>query len=113
MNQMIAISATDKKLTASMDLRFGRCPYFLLVGDEETKFVENPFCNEDSEIAPRLIEFLKKENVNKIITGEIGPKAKENLDKYKIQIIMFSEDKVSLQYIMKKMGKSNYLLSKK
>ncbi len=101
---MIAISATDKKLTASMDLRFGRCPYFLLVDGDETRFIENPLSNEEKEIAPRLVEFLKKNNVTKIITGEIGPKAKENLTKFGMQIIMFSEDKVSLQYILKKMS---------
>lgn len=104
---MIAISATDKKLTASMDLRFGRCPYFLLVDGQETRFIANPFCKEEHEIAPRVVKMLKNENVTKIITGEIGPKAKENLDKHKIQIIMFSEDKVSLQYILKKMGRNN------
>ncbi|WP_372776287.1 NifB/NifX family molybdenum-iron cluster-binding protein [Mangrovibacterium sp.] len=99
---MIAISATDKKLTASMDIRFGRCPYFLLSDGNTTRFIANPYYEEEENVAPRVVDLLKKENVSKIITGEIGPKAKARLDEKQIQIIMLSEDKVSLQYILKK-----------
>jgi len=101
---MIAISATDKKLTASMDIRFGRSPYFLLTDGVVTRFISNPFCQEEDDVAPRVVELLKKQEVSKLVTGEIGPKAKASLDKNEIQIIMFSEDKVSLQYILKKMN---------
>jgi predicted Fe-Mo cluster-binding NifX family protein len=101
---MIAISATDKKLTASMDIRFGRAPYFLLIDGETSRFVNNPFCNDEREIGPHLVEFLKEKEVSKIVTGEIGPQAKAKLDELKIQIIMLSEDKISLQHILKKMN---------
>ncbi|PTN07930.1 NifB/NifX family molybdenum-iron cluster-binding protein [Mangrovibacterium marinum] len=101
---MIAISATDKKLTSSMDLRFGRAPYFLLTDGETSRFVSNPFCNEESNIGPRLVNFLKEHNVNRIVTGEIGPKAKAKLDEFKIQLIMLSEDKIALLHILKKMN---------
>lgn len=101
---MIAISATDKKLTTSMDIRFGRAPYFLLTDGETSRFVSNPFCEEESDIGPRLVEFLKEKEVTRIVTGEVGPKAKAKLDELKIQIIMLSEDKISLQHILKKMN---------
>lgn len=101
---MIAISATDKKLTASMDLRFGRCPYFLLVNGQETQFIANPFEKENDDVAPRVVDLLKARGVSRIITGEIGPKAKASLDKHQIQIIMLTEDKISLQRVLKKMN---------
>ncbi|MCW0482508.1 NifB/NifX family molybdenum-iron cluster-binding protein [Gaoshiqia sediminis] len=103
---MIAISATDRKLTASMDLRFGRCPYFLLTDGEVTRFIPNPYQEEENDVAPRVVELLKNQKVTKIVTGEIGPKAKTSLDQNKIQVIMLSEDKISLQHVLKKMNLS-------
>lgn len=101
---MIAICATDRKLTASMDLRFGRCPYFLITDGETTHFVANPYAEGQHEVAPHVVELLKKHQVTKVVTGEVGPKAKINLEKHKIQVIMLSEDKISLQFILKKMN---------
>ena len=103
---MIAISATDKKLTASMDIRFGRSPYFLLTDGVVARFIANPYCNEDDNVSPRVVDMLKKEDVSKLVTGEIGPKAKARLDETKIQIIMLTEDKISLQHVLKKMNMS-------
>ncbi len=100
---MIAISATDKKLTASMDIRFGRSPYFLLTDGKETRFLANPYFEADDNVSPRVVSMLKEEGVNKVVTGEVGPKAKTALDKDKIQIIMLTEDKISLQHVLKKM----------
>ncbi len=103
---MIAISATDKKLTASMDLRFGRSPYFLLIDGDSTRFVANPYSRDESDVASHVVAMLKKEKVTKVITGEIGPKAKVYLDKNKIQIIMLTEEKISLQYVLKRMKRT-------
>lgn len=101
---MIAISATDKKLTASMDIRFGRSPYFLLTDGIVTRFIANPFCEEDDNVAPQVVDLLKREDVSKLVTGEVGPKAKARLDEKKIQIIMLTEDKISLLHVLKKMN---------
>lgn len=101
---MIAISATDKKLTASMDIRFGRAPFFLLIEGQETRFLANPYFQEDDNVSPRVVELLKQEGVRKIVTGEVGPKAKAALDKEKMQIIMLTEDKISLLHVLKKMN---------
>ncbi|WP_163718269.1 NifB/NifX family molybdenum-iron cluster-binding protein [Mangrovibacterium lignilyticum] len=103
---MIAISATDKKLTASMDIRFGRSPYFLLTDGVVTRFISNPYCLDEGNVAPRVVDLLKKQEVSKLVTGEIGSKAKIRLDEKKIQIIMLSEDKISLQHVLKKMNLS-------
>ena len=103
---MIAISATDKKLTASMDLRFGRSPYFLLIDEDTTRFVVNPYSSEENDVAAQVVAMLKEERVTKVITGEIGPKAKVYLDRNKIQIIMLTEEKISLQHVLKRMKRT-------
>ena len=47
---------------------------------------------------------LHEKGIKKIITGEIGPEAKKALDKYKIQVIMFDEEHMSLSAILKKIS---------
>lgn len=90
-----------KKLTASLDLRFEKSPWFLIVNQDKTRFIANPYHTEKTNQSDKVIEMLKKEKVTKVITGEIGPKAKDLLDENRIQLILLSGDKVSLQYILK------------
>lgn len=101
---MIAISATDRKLTASMDLRFEKSPYFLITDGNTTHFIANPFRADEKNISAKVVELLKKEGITKIITGEVGPTAKTSLDENQIQMIMLTDDKVSLQHVLKKLS---------
>ena len=101
---MIAISATEKKLTAPMDLRFGRAPYFYISDGSESRFIVNPYCHEDNDVAPRVVKMLAKEKVDKVITGEIGPKAHTSLQKNNIQIIMLEEERIKINQILKKIN---------
>jgi predicted Fe-Mo cluster-binding NifX family protein len=99
---MIAISATEKKLNAPMDLRFGRAPYFYISNGKESRFILNPYSHEDNDVAERVVEMLARENVDKVITGEIGPKAHTSLQKSKIQIIMLEEEWLKVSQVVKK-----------
>jgi predicted Fe-Mo cluster-binding NifX family protein len=99
---MIAISATEKKLNAPMDLRFGRAPYFYISNGKESRFILNPYSHEDTDVAERVVEMLARENVDKVITGEIGPKAHTSLQKSKIQIIMLEEEWLKVSQVVKK-----------
>lgn len=101
---MIAISATGKKTRDLMDLRFARCPYFVLISNEGTLTLENPYKMQDHDTAISVIEWLEKLGVNKIITGEIGPKAHYLLVEKKIQIILMDVEKISIQHLRKQMG---------
>jgi len=96
---MIAISATEKKLTAGLDLRFEKSLWFLIVDQNNSYFIANPYHAENDQAA-KVVDLLRKEKVTKIISGEIGPKSKQLLDKYKIQLILLSGNKSSLQYIV-------------
>lgn len=99
---MIAISATDKKLTAPMDLRFGRAPYFFISDGKESRFILNPYSHEEHDVAPRVVKLLTEAKVDKLITGEVGPKAHTSLQKNKIQIIMLEEDRIKISQVLKK-----------
>ena len=102
---MIAISATEKKLTAGLDLRFEKSPWFLIVDTDNSYFIANPYYASDGQTA-KVIDLLRKEKVTKIISGEIGPKSKQLLDKYKIQLVFLEGDKVSLQHIANLVSRS-------
>ncbi len=99
---MIAISATDKKLAAPMDLRFGRAPYFFITDGEESSFIVNPYCHEEHDVAVRVVKLLTEAKVDKLITGEVGPKALTSLHNNKIQIIMFDEERIKINQALRK-----------
>jgi len=48
----IAVSASSPELDSSVDPRFGRCPYFLIVDPETMEFeaVENPYVRRIEKI---------------------------------------------------------------
>ncbi len=101
---MIAISITSKRKNSLLDLRFGRSPHFCLFNGEDFRFIDNPYHEEENDVAPRVVKMLKEKEVSKIITGEVGPKAKDALEKSKIQVIMLEEDHINLQEIIKKLS---------
>ena len=101
---MIAISVSGKRKNTMMDLRFGRTPHFCLYDGENITFIDNPYHEEESDVAPRVVKMLKKKKVQKVITGEIGPKAKEAMEASKIQIIMLDETNINLPDIIEKLS---------
>ena len=100
---MIAISATGKKTRDLMDLRFAKCPFFVLINDKGATTVENPFCNEEYDVATKVISWLHQLGVTKVITGEVGQKAQNLLQQNKIQVVLMDAEKISIQNIRKKL----------
>ena len=83
----IALPASDKKIDSFVDDRFGRCPYFCFYNVEarHIEFIENTLKNGSGGVGPQVAEFLANNSVNKIYAMEFGPKAKDILDKLKIE----------------------------
>lgn len=100
---MIAISATGKKTRDLMDIRFARSPYFVLISEKGTLTVDNPYFEEEHDVATLVINWLIQLGVRKIITGEVGPKAQNILLEKKIQIILMDAEKISIQGLRKKL----------
>jgi len=101
---MIAISATGKKTRAFMDIRFARCPYFVFIDEKGTVTLDNPFWEKEEDVASQVVNWLKQLGVTKVITGELGPKARNFLLEQKIQIILMDAEKISIQSIRKKLN---------
>ncbi len=84
----ICITSTDPNLDSSIDPRFGRCGYFLIV-DEKGKLVKA--IPNDAGQAMRgagitAAQVVANEKVDIVITGNVGPNAYMVLTSSKIKI---------------------------
>ena len=84
---LVAIAASDNNIESSIDDRFGRCSFFCFYNLEtkQTDFIENSLKNDSGGVGPKVAEFLANNGINKICATEFGPKAKDMLDKLKIE----------------------------
>lgn len=73
----IAISSTGPDPNAQVDLRFGRCKYFILVDDKEEnfEFLENGAVVLSGGAGLQAAQMIADADVKAVITGNIGPKA--------------------------------------
>jgi predicted Fe-Mo cluster-binding NifX family protein len=86
----IAVSANAKDIDASLETRFGRAQYFVLV-DPDTMEWEG-LDNELGLKAPRgagiqTAQLMAQNRINTVITGNCGPKAFEVLKAVGINVI--------------------------
>jgi len=87
----IAVSSTDKNIESNISDVFGRCPYFIIaeVKDgkiEKTEAVKNESTDQNSGAGVSTAQLMAENNVNAIITGNIGPKALDVLNQFNIEI---------------------------
>jgi len=73
----IAISSTGPDPDAQVDLRFGRCQYFVLVDDKEEnfEFFDNGAAALSGGAGLQAAQMIAKAGVQAVITGNIGPNA--------------------------------------
>jgi predicted Fe-Mo cluster-binding NifX family protein len=88
------ISSTGNNLDSGFDLRFGRAGWFCLLDEEtgETSFYENESNEASHGAGTKAVEKVVELGAAKVISGDFGPKAKELLEKFKIQMVLLSDD---------------------
>ncbi|HKM92941.1 MAG TPA: NifB/NifX family molybdenum-iron cluster-binding protein [Prolixibacteraceae bacterium] len=88
------ISSIEPSLSSIMDKRFGRAKWFCIY-DTETKehsFIENPFHDSQGGAGVKTAELAVEKGAKKVISGHYGPKAKEILEKFNIQMVEIEEE---------------------
>ncbi len=84
----IAVSATDNSLEATVDPRFGRCPYFIIVDTNNLEYegIDNTNAPAGGAgiAAARLVA---NKGVKAVLTGNCGPNAYQVLSPAGIQVI--------------------------
>lgn len=96
------ITSTGNNLDSGFDLRFGRAAWFCLLDETtgETSFFEN-YSNEASHGAgTKAVEKVMELGATKVISGDFGPRAKELLEKFKIQMVLLSNESKSIADIV-------------
>ena len=92
------ISSSGNNLDSAFDLRFGRAAWFCLLDEEtgETSFYENENNEASHGAGTKAVEKVLELGAGKVISGDFGPKAKELLEKFKIQMVLLTDDSKSI-----------------
>jgi predicted Fe-Mo cluster-binding NifX family protein len=100
------ITSTGYNLNSKFDLRFGRAGWFCIYNSKtkEAKFIENKNKEAKGGAGTKAVEFAAEQGVTKVISGDFGQKAKALLERFKIQMVMFSDSDLSVQDIIDKVN---------
>jgi len=86
----IAVSATGPALDASVDSRFGRCRWFVLVDPEDMSFegVTNESAALGSGSGIQAARLVADRGASVVLTGSCGPNAWETLSAAGIDVVL-------------------------
>ena len=99
------ITAAGNAISAQFDKRFGRAAWFC-VYDEATQdisFLDNANVSASNGAGTKASERMVELGIEKVISGDFGPKAKELLDKFDVQMVILQDDGLSVGDIIEKL----------
>ena len=98
------ISSTGNSPKSQFDLRFGRAGWFCLLDEEtgQTSFIENEHKDASHGAGARVVGKVVELGATKVISGDFGPRAKELLDKFNIQMVIIPDDSYTVAEIIDK-----------
>lgn len=96
------ITSTGDRMDSAMDPRFGRCAWFCLYdqSNSQATFIKNKYKDEQGGAGNKVAEMMLNMQVDRIVSGDFGPKAKAMLDNYKIQLIKMQDEHKTMQEII-------------
>ena len=102
---LTVITSKDNHTDAEFDLRFGRGAWFCLYNEESKaiEFIPNEHKDSNTGAGTKAAEKMVSLGVKKVISGDFGPKAKEMLERFKIQMVILEDDQQSVQEILNKL----------
>ncbi|MGW8314955.1 MAG: NifB/NifX family molybdenum-iron cluster-binding protein [Bacteroidales bacterium] len=98
------ITSAGDRVSSAFDQRFGRAAWFCLLDEEtgQTRFLQNEFAEASQGAGRKVVEKVAGLGVNKVISGDFGPKTRELLEHLNIQMVMINDDAVTVADIIKK-----------
>ncbi len=92
----VAISSSGTTVESEVDLRFGRCPYYIIYDTEAESFehVENKSGQAMGGAGIQAAQMVSDMNVESLITGNIGPNAFRVLSAASIKIYSGATGKI-------------------
>lgn len=100
------ITAEGNNSASRFDRRFGRAAWFCLYDDitGETTFIQNDNINASGGAGTKSAEKMVEIDAQKVISGDFGPKAKDLLNKFNIQMVIMQEDDLTIEKIISKLN---------
>jgi predicted Fe-Mo cluster-binding NifX family protein len=97
------ITSKGNRTTSLFDSRFGRAVWFCLYDEEtgETNFVENKNNNSLHGAGRQAVEQVMELGAEKVISGDFGPRAKELLDQFRIQMVVLQGESKTIAEIIR------------
>ncbi|KGK98681.1 dinitrogenase iron-molybdenum cofactor biosynthesis protein [Methanococcoides methylutens] len=85
----ICVTATDKDISAAMDSRFGRCPYFVVVDPDTMEFraFDNEAASASGGAGIQAAQNISDKGITVLLTGKVGPNAFPILSAAKIKVM--------------------------
>ena len=92
----VCVSASSGSFEAKVDLRFGRCPFFVIVNSETMEFnvVSNLSTNTAHGAGIQAAQTVVNKGVKVVITGNVGPNAFKVLSASGIKIFTVASGNV-------------------
>jgi predicted Fe-Mo cluster-binding NifX family protein len=99
------ITSSGKKTSSAFDLRFGRAAWFCLYDHETGKatFHENFHVDDGHGAGQKAAEFAFELGADRVISGDFGPKAKDILDRLKIQMVIIQNENQTVEEVIRKL----------
>lgn len=85
----IAVTSTGPTLDDSVEMRFGRCAYFLIVDPDTLEFepIQNPNIDVGGGAGIQSAQIMADKDVSIVLTGNCGPNAFQTFGAAGIQVI--------------------------
>lgn len=106
----IAITSTGNSPDSTIDMRFGRCAYFVIYDNVSgsTEFIPNPNKEHVEGAGPASVQLVASKEVKKVVSGEFGGKVKSVFDSLQIQLIMLDDHEKTIAQIIELLNKQKY-----
>jgi len=97
------ITSKGDSTDSFFDLRFGRGKYFCIYDDESGKFefIKNENAEAQGGAGTKTSEKVIELGVKKVISGDFGPKAKDLLNRFGIQMVIINNANKTIMDIIR------------
>ncbi|UOB19339.1 NifB/NifX family molybdenum-iron cluster-binding protein [Abyssalbus ytuae] len=99
------ITSSGYSVKSQFDLRFGRAAWYCIYDDkaDSVTFYENNFIDNKSDAGTKAANKMVEWNIQRIISGDFGIKAKTILDKHQIQLVILENKNYTVDDLLNKL----------